>query len=122
MLVALVGPACSGKLEVAKYLVVHHNFRPAFIRTQNSGYQKQRYDELVSLSWGTTNTKDECLVTFESAHALLDHATFNWRDNIVTMDLINLQDIEIGFDKRPFFHLLGIDAPVFKRWQRFNER
>ncbi|PWN37884.1 uncharacterized protein FA14DRAFT_116879 [Meira miltonrushii] len=94
MLIALIGPTSAGKLEVAKYLVVHHNFRPAFIASQNN--------------------------TDAASHgqALLDHVTFNWRDNIVTLDLLTRQDLEIGFDKRPFFLLVGVDAPVMIRFRR----
>lgn len=154
MLVALVGPTCAGKLEVAKYLVVHHNFRPAFLVERAAAigadgaasggdgdaalpssddiYDAKRWTELVSLvcpndvqgvqargqGRAAVAMPDGKPIAFASRHALLDHATFHWRDNIVTLDLTTRADLEIGFDKRPFFLLVGIDAPVYTRWQR----
>lgn len=166
MLIALVGPACAGKLEVAKYLVVHHDFRPAFVVDDRQGRlsasaehesfasssssapeidadtlrRAHRWTELVSLvcpneprsvlegkALDETNAAGAMLSTlmpdgtplaFRNKTALLDHSTFHWRDNIVTLDLTSRTDVELGFDKRPFFLLIGIDAPVYTRWTR----
>lgn len=139
MLIALIGPTSAGKLEVAKYLVVHHNFRPAFIASQNNTDAASRYSldrrwqELVPLCQGardhhqqeyhqSSSTLNGKPIMFQDNQALLDHATFNWRDNVVTLDLQTRQDLEIGFDKRPFFLLVGVDAPVMIRFRRMAAR
>ena len=59
---------------------------------------------------------------FQDCQSFLDHVTFNWRDNIVTLDLRSRQDLEIGFDKRPFFLLIGVDAPIMIRYRRMVAR
>jgi dCMP deaminase len=119
MLIALVGPACSGKYEVAKYLIVHHHFRPAFLG-RSSSYQ-QHVDELLQLC-NSSSDQAEQPHDFASVQALLEHSTAHWRDNIVTLDLKTRAEIEIGFDKRPFFLLIGVDAPVTVRWRREVKR
>lgn len=147
MLIALVGPASAGKLEVAKYLVVHHNFRPAFIASSGTkdGQARRTFDrrwaELVPLCQGQSQanghadtaediyTHEEARLSadgkpllFDDGQMFLDHVTFHWRDNVVTLDLNTRQDLEIGFDKRPFFLLIGVDAPVLLRWRRSGHR
>lgn len=119
MLIALVGPACSGKYEVAKYLIVHHHFRPAFVGRSASYHQHA--DELLQLC-NSSSDQVEQPHDFVSVQTLLEHSTAHWRDNIVTLDLTTRAEIEIGFDKRPFFLLIGVDAPVTVRWRREVKR
>lgn len=119
MLIALVGPTCSGKYEIAKYLIVHHHFRPAFLLDATSS--KDHNDELLALCHGSSHN-DGQVYDFTSTQSLLEHSTAHWRDNIVTMDLKTRAEIEIGFDKRPFFLLIGVDAPVTVRWKREVKR
>lgn len=119
MLIALVGPACSGKYEIAKYLIVHHHFRPAFLLHATTS--KDHNDDLLGLCHGSSHDGGQAY-DFPSAHSLLEHSTAHWRDNIVTMDLKTRAEIEIGFDKRPFFLLIGVDAPVTVRWKREVKR
>ena len=119
MLVALVGPACSGKFEVARYLIVHHHFRPAFLADSASLHQHAA--ELLPLCQNSSDHAPEPH-EFASTVALLDYSTAHWRDNIVTLDLRSRGHIDVGFDKRPFFLLLGVDAPVTVRWRREMKR
>jgi dCMP deaminase len=119
MLIALVGPRCSGKYEIAKYLIVHHYFRPAFVGHSSSF--EQHAEELLQLCNGTSDQIEQPS-DFSSIQALLEHSTAHWRDNIVTLDLKTRAQIEIGFDKRPFFLLIGVDAPVTLRWKREVKR
>ncbi|PWN94086.1 hypothetical protein FA10DRAFT_248648 [Acaromyces ingoldii] len=115
MLIALVGPACSGKAEVAQYLIVHHRFRPAIIPSISS-LSTEKIKALTSL---TPAPADSPTTThFTTREALLDHATAHWRDNIVTLDLCTAHDLAVGFDKRPSFLLVAVDAPLLVRWQR----
>lgn len=119
MLIALVGPACSGKFEIAKYLIVHHQFRPAFLLDSIS-YQRHANDLLPLCQRGSEQIEQPHV--FQSTQSLLDHSTANWRDHIVTLDLQTRAEIEIGYDKRPFFLLVGVDAPVTVRWNRAIKR
>lgn len=119
MLIALVGPSCSGKYEIAKYLIVHHHFRPAFVGHSTSF--DQHAEELLQLC-NSTSDQGEQPHEFSSIQTLLEHSTARWRDNIVTLDLQTRAQIEIGFDKRPFFLLIGVDAPVTLRWRREVKR
>lgn len=114
MLIALVGPPCSGKAEVAKYLIVHHRFRPAIIPPISSLSTEKR-EALTSLS---SSSSSSVPFYFDTREALLDHATAHWRDNIVTLDLSSAYDLSVGFDKRPWFLLVAVDAPLVVRWQR----
>lgn len=118
MLVALVGPACSGKYEVAKYLIVHHHFRPAFLRASTS--LQQHGSTLLSLCASPNQSQDT--YDFDSTAELLDYCTAHWRDNIVTLDLRSRHELDVGFLKRPFFLLIGVDAPFTVRWRRENAR
>ena len=119
MLIALVGPACSGKFEIAKYLIVHHQFRPAFL--QGSSSFLSHAEELLPLCHRGSDQVEQPH-EFKSTLALLEHSTACWRDNIVTLDLKTRAEMEIGFDKRPFFLLVGVDAPVTVRWKRETAR
>jgi dCMP deaminase len=119
MLVALVGPACSGKFEVAKYLIVHHHFRPVFLH--GSASLGSHAAELLPLCRGGSNQLQQPY-EFETGNALLEYSTAHWKENIVTLDLKTRLEIEIGFDKRPFFLLVGVDAPVTVRWKREVQR
>lgn len=103
MLIALVGLPCAGKKTIADYLCVHHAFK------------------LVKLRRGTTQQDAESVDTFDSPAALLEYATSHWRSQLVTVDLNTLPDLQIGFDKRPWFLLVSVEAPLTVRWARAKE-
>lgn len=63
------------------------------------------------------NGQREQPLWFSSAEQLLEHATQNWRSNFVTRDL-NTVELLQGFLKRPFFMLVGVDAPLMTRFRR----
>ncbi|PWN44699.1 hypothetical protein IE81DRAFT_333626 [Ceraceosorus guamensis] len=87
MLIALIGPTLSGKTTVARYLIQRHAFTPV---TAASNLDVN--EAVGSLS-------------FRSHADLLTHVTSHWRQNFVTEDLRRIEDISLGFDKRPFFLL-----------------
>lgn len=97
MLIAIVGLACSGKSAVAEYLVARHGFQ--IITLDASGGEND----------------------FASPDAMLHHVTSNWRTNFVTLALDSSPLIEM-FEKRPFFLLLGVEAPLMQRWNRARMR
>ncbi|CAO1618529.1 unnamed protein product [Jaminaea pallidilutea] len=109
MLIALVGSVCSGKDTVASYLVRNHGFIWVRIRR---GAQS-------STSLPADLDKGDSL-TFDSPAQFLAHSTANWRTHFVTVDLQQTVDLEVGFDKRPFFLLVSVEAPLMVRFARRN--
>ena len=93
MLVAIVGLACAGKTAVAEYLETQHGF------------------QRITLS-GEDGPTD-----FASPDAMLHHVTAHWRTRFVTLDLDTAPLIDL-FEKRPFFLLIGVEAPLMQRWHR----
>lgn len=100
MLLALVGLVCSGKSSVAEYLVERHGFTQVTLGS--------RVPQGAGLH-------------FTSADVMLQHVTAHWQTNYVTLDLDTSELISM-FEKRPFFLLVGIDAPIMQRWGRAKAR
>lgn len=57
--------------------------------------------------------------TFASPEELLNYVTRNWRNNFVTVDLATSPLVSL-FAKRPFFLLVGVDAPLLQRYHRLQ--
>jgi dCMP deaminase len=66
-------------------------------------------------------TNGEDVPRFEHAEALLDFVTKRWRERWVTTDIWDESVLDI-LQKRPFFLLISVDAPVSVRWERFKAR
>jgi dCMP deaminase len=58
---------------------------------------------------------------FPSAEALCEYATLHWREQIVTTDIKTMNDYNT-FAKRPFFLLIGVDAPIASRHKRHMQK
>jgi len=59
--------------------------------------------------------------TFVNIQSLIDFVTRRWQERWVTTDI----EDEVSLDsllRRPFFILVGVDAPVSVRWRRFEAR
>ena len=98
MLIALVGLVCAGKSSVADYLIDKHGFTQITLAPKSPG-----------------------ALHFDSPEAMLHHVTAHWRTNYVTLDLDTTELVGM-FDKRPFFLLVGIEAPMMLRWARAKAR
>ncbi|KAI6716052.1 hypothetical protein JHW43_001436 [Diplocarpon mali] len=59
--------------------------------------------------------------TFDTADFLLDFVTKSWQSFWVTTD-IHSEAVLDKLDRRPFFILVSVDAPIHVRWKRFQER
>ncbi|KAH9951031.1 cytidine deaminase-like protein [Amylocystis lapponica] len=59
------------------------------------------------------------ILWFSSPAELLDHVTRNWRLDFVTVDLDTRELLEV-FLTRPFFMVVGVDAPLLTRYMRAN--
>lgn len=99
MLLALVGLACVGKSTVADYLVATHGFT------------------LITLGKVTSAGA----LHFTDADEMLHFVTSHWQTRYVTRDLYTSAVLEM-FEKRPFFLLVGIEAPLLLRWARTQAR
>jgi hypothetical protein len=56
---------------------------------------------------------------FSNTDELLDFATRNWREKLVTLD-VKRRDVLEEFSIRPFFLLINIDAPILMRYERYR--
>ncbi|KAK0547542.1 Deoxycytidine monophosphate (dCMP) deaminase [Tilletia horrida] len=119
MFIALIGPPCAGKRAVAQYLEQNLNFRRTFL-TGASHHAHSAFDAAPSESHAAVDHPQDELV-FDTSDALLEYATVHWREPLLTLDLASEYDIK-AFLKRPFFILLGVQAPLSVRWQRYQDK
>ena len=59
--------------------------------------------------------------TFPTADALLDFVTTRWSQRWVTTDIWD-ESVLNSLQRRPFFILVSVDAPVSIRWERFAKK
>ena len=104
---------CAGKNSVAEYLVKHHAFKRLYITQTLSPLESENSTEQNATYLSET--------TFEDASSLLEYVTKRWQLRWVTTDVWN-EDILESFIRRPFFLLIGVDAPVSLRWKRLKEK
>ena len=125
---------CSGKQTIADYLVLHHSFTQLHLRQElTNGDSLKDLDISVERSEVTktssrgrslvngTNSKSAETFTFHTADDLLDFVTKKWQGFWVTTD-VHSEEILDKLDRRPFFILVSVDAPIHVRWKRFQER
>lgn len=93
MLIGIVGLACAGKTAIAEYLQARHGF------------------ERISISG------EDGRLDFATPDDMLHFVTAHWRSRFVTLDIDTCALVEM-FEKRPFFMLLGVEAPLMQRWHR----
>jgi dCMP deaminase len=105
MLIGVVGPRFSGKKTLASHLIAHHGFREL---------------EILPKGYHQASNAEESL-SFESFAKAINHATSNWRDNFVLLNIHLYPDAELAF-KRPFFLLVCVQAPTLTRFERRNEK
>jgi len=111
---------CAGKSSIADYLVKEHYFKQLFL---------ERTAPIPSVEKSATNTSiprtksynDADVPRFKHAEALLDFVTKRWRQRWVTTDIWDGSVLDV-LQRRPFFLLVSVDAPVSVRWERFKAR
>ncbi|ORY78295.1 Deoxycytidine monophosphate deaminase required for dCTP and dTTP synthesis [Neocallimastix californiae] len=64
-------------------------------------------------------TENKDTLIFKNAQQLMDHITLNWTDNFVLCSECYSSDILL-FKKRPIFLLITVNAPVMKRYKRYQ--
>jgi dCMP deaminase len=113
---------CAGKHAIAEYLIEHQGFQLLELTTKCQS-QPESGDDLrlqaseIRLKEGPKSPE----FTFQDADSLLDFATKRWQERWVTTDIADASTLD-RFLLRPFFLLVGIDAPVSLRWKRFADR
>ena len=100
MLIAVVGLAGAGRHAVAEFLEREHGF--------------------TRVGLGDASATDGSL-RFASKSDLLQFVTANWLRNYVTLDLQDTHTVA-PFEKRPWFLLVSVEAPLLQRWARWRER
>jgi dCMP deaminase len=111
MLIGICGGICAGKASVASYLIEEHGFkrlslaRPSSSKGPNTEAKKAPKDELY----------------FDDCEQLLDYVTARWRERFVTTDIWDEHALELLL-RRPFFILVGVDAPLTVRFERYKQK
>ncbi|KAF9373813.1 Deoxycytidine monophosphate (dCMP) deaminase [Podila verticillata] len=114
MFIGIVGPACSGKHEVANLLTIHYGFVQLGLKCDSSeGATRARSRSLARTG---LPHKD-----FDTIEQMLDYVTLHWMDHYVTCDVHTVQGISI-LRKRPFFLLLSVESPMMMRYRRCVDR
>ncbi|WFD27406.1 dCMP deaminase [Malassezia nana] len=97
MFVAVVGLACAGKSAVVEYLESRHGFQRVCLGDTGAG------------------------MSFKTPAEMLHYVTCHWQQHFVTRDIDTSALVDV-FEKRPFFLLLGVEAPLLQRWHRAQAR
>ncbi|KAI9808734.1 MAG: hypothetical protein M1825_003886 [Sarcosagium campestre] len=122
MLVGICGGICAGKHSVAQYLIQEHGFKQIFLSKTASPPCIAEFED------GKTVPRDKLTVvegekrpSFPNVESLLDFVTKKWQERWLTTDIWD-ETVLDSLQRRPFFLLVSVDAPVSLRWRRFTER
>lgn len=122
---------CAGKSTVAQYLIDHHGFKKLYLKVTESpsnastGMSESETDptipDVADKSLPQHLKRATTPYTFSETTDLLDFVTKYWRSRWVTTDIHDEAILET-LNKRPFFILISVDAPLTVRWQRYQRR
>ncbi|KAI0206942.1 cytidine deaminase-like protein [Astrocystis sublimbata] len=139
MLIGICGAKCAGKKTVAQYLVEHHGFKKLHLEILRPAQKTQNTTSKSDINGAQATPGDNGPVTikdlaarpkngiakpehtFESEGDLLDFVTKYWRSRWVTTD-VHSEAVLDALNRRPFFILISVDAPVTARWRRHQAR
>ncbi|KAL9099322.1 MAG: hypothetical protein Q9163_005161, partial [Psora crenata] len=101
---------CAGKASVADYLVEHEHFTRLYLNhnASISPWANNRQD---------ANSSDIPQWRFRCIESLDEFVTKRWEQRWVTTDICDRKSLE-HLQRRPYFILLSVDAPVSLRWER----
>lgn len=112
MFIGLLGPLCSGKTSVARYLVTKKQFSLVGLALENFA---------ADLPDGFIIEEGDLIARrFNSLEFLMDYVTRNWKDNFVIKDRLDPDTIN-ALRKRPFFLLVGTSSPLSLRYARWTK-
>lgn len=109
---------CAGKHSVAKYLIQKHGFKALQLATEPRRPAQLEAGDQLQLPNSISETPSE---NFQTTDDLVHFVTNRWREHWVIIDLSNEELLE-KLLLRPFFLLVGVDAPISLRWRRFTDR
>lgn len=113
---------CAGKDSVAAYLIQKHDFKRIHLSPKPvTPLVENGEDDRGVLMSSHDQVNGDQDHTFDDIDALLDFVTRNWREHFVTTDIWDDSTLDLLL-RRPFFFLVGVDAPVSLRWKRFSDR
>lgn len=136
MFIGICGAKCAGKSTVAQYLIDHHGFKKLYLEAPNpqdeshSGSAESEAESAapdaaaeasLSLRLKQTPSSSSSSYIFPTTTALLDFVTKHWRSRWVTTDVHDEAVLET-LNRRPFFLLISVDAPLLVRWHRYRRR
>ncbi|KAG4089946.1 cytidine deaminase-like protein [Neocallimastix lanati (nom. inval.)] len=126
MFFAIVGPIASGKRTIANYLVKNLKFEEIYLQHENNDNEiinltsKNLIDcnnQRTTIGKEIIDNKDALI--FKDTQKFLDYVTINWTDNYVLCSECFSSDLLL-FKKRPTFLLVSVNAPVIKRYKRYQ--
>ncbi|KAK8206780.1 Deoxycytidine monophosphate (dCMP) deaminase [Zalaria obscura] len=117
MFVGVCGGLCAGKNSVATYLVEKHNFTEITLTRPASTPAIEKSASDATIPPPTLYN----VIHFNDVSALLDYVTLHWQTNFVTTSIWD-EPVLTELQRRPFFILVSVDAPISTRWQRFRDR
>lgn len=110
MFIGLCGGAGAGKHSVTQYLVDHEQFIQLDLVTD-----QREEDQVTRCNMRNRTTSAEN--TFATPEALLEFVTKRWNQRWIIARIESSSFLEL-LQRRPFFLLVHIDAPVSLRWER----
>ena len=111
---------CAGKSSIADYLVKEHFFKRLFLERNTPTPSVEKSATNKSFPKTKPLNVDD-VPRFEHVEALLEFVTKRWRQRWVTTDIWDGSVLDV-LQRRPFFLLVSVDAPVSLRWERFKAR
>ncbi|KAI9875716.1 MAG: Deoxycytidine monophosphate (dCMP) deaminase [Pleopsidium flavum] len=123
MLLGLCGGICAGKHSVADYLVSRHGFQKLYLARTVSTPLVEKLATQARIPEHDQVDGDRVAEhqIFSTVDSLVDFVTTRWSERWVTTDIWDECVLET-LQRRPFFILVSVDAPVSIRWKRFTER
>ena len=120
--ILLLGPRCSGKSTVADYLVDQEDFQRVRFRAlaQPDNEDQNTFASTSAASSAAPVVAEDGVLYFSDAASFLDYATLHWRKRYVTCGITRRKELD-AFIKRPWVLLVGCEAGLLWRWQRYTE-
>lgn len=120
MIIGIAGDLCSGKRELASWLESKHEFHPIKLTSDTSGsvhVDEDLASRVASSDIHGDNVKQMTCIQFMEDFVMSDNMwqTTNW----VVYPVQTVEQLK-HLRKRPFFQLIGIEAPFMTRFRRWE--